>query len=235
MISKWVGCTLPAPLPSKAKAALPQEAKEKVLLSYKCNLIDEDIAAGHPDMGGILFGPPQAVKNAVFPGILVITRKQLLFIEQMQGIWNPKDEYNCREIIPLESIQAMSVFKHWKGGLRINVSYEESGGKHDRGFTGKKRVVLDDIKGIIEKHRSKRVKVFEEEKKKERIQVVLDFSFLKHQLEKGGITLTTIKCPNCSGDVQIPEHGDIFKCQYCGSKVKAVDIFERMKGLISSL
>lgn len=75
----------------------------------------------------------------------------------------------------------------------------------------------------------------EEEKRKSRIQYVIDFSFLKAQMERGGITLETVKCPSCGANVQLPAQGTFFKCSYCSSVIQSQDIFERMKGLLQGL
>ena len=81
---------------------------------------------------------------------------------------------------------------------------------------------------------SRRLEV-EEEKRKSRIQYVVDFSFLKAQMERGGISLESIKCPSCGANVQLPAQGSYFKCAYCGGLIQSQDVFERMKGLLHSL
>jgi len=72
-------------------------------------------------------------------------------------------------------------------------------------------------------------------KEKQTIQVILDFSSLRDIIkENGGIILSTYKCPNCTGMVDIPESGKDMICKYCGTSIKPVDIFEKIKGLVSS-
>jgi hypothetical protein len=73
----------------------------------------------------------------------------------------------------------------------------------------------------------------DKEKAKENVQVVFDFSSLKDELAKGGVVMTTCKCPNCNAMVDIPETGKVLICKYCGTPIKAVDIFEKIKSLIS--
>lgn len=70
------------------------------------------------------------------------------------------------------------------------------------------------------------------EKKKERVQIVLDFSSLKDYMEKGGLMMQTFRCPHCSAPVEFPEKGKTTKCDHCGSKIYARDIFEKIKELI---
>ena len=69
-------------------------------------------------------------------------------------------------------------------------------------------------------------------KEKECIQIVLDFSSLKDEMSKGGLVMTTYKCPNCSGMIDIPEAGKVLVCKYCSTPIKPVDIFEKIKTLI---
>lgn len=71
------------------------------------------------------------------------------------------------------------------------------------------------------------------EAEKSNIQILLDFSSLKDTMAKGGLVMTTYKCPNCNGMVNIPEAGKVLVCQYCGTPIKPVDIFEKIKGLIT--
>lgn len=46
--------------------------------------------------------------------------------------------------------------------------------------------------------------------------------------------MTTYKCPNCGGMVNIPEADKVLVCQYCGTPIKPVDIFAKIKALIST-
>jgi hypothetical protein len=71
------------------------------------------------------------------------------------------------------------------------------------------------------------------EKQQERFQIVLDFSSLKDVMAKGGLVMSTYKCPNCNGMINIPEDGKVLMCQYCGTPIKPVDIFEKIKSLIT--
>jgi uncharacterized Zn finger protein (UPF0148 family) len=71
-------------------------------------------------------------------------------------------------------------------------------------------------------------------KDKTNVQIIIDFSSLKDVMSKGGLVMTTYKCPNCNGMVNIPEAGKVLVCQYCGTPIKPVDIFEKIKSLIQS-
>jgi uncharacterized Zn finger protein (UPF0148 family) len=67
---------------------------------------------------------------------------------------------------------------------------------------------------------------------KEKIQIILDFSSLKDALSKGGIVMTAYKCPICNGTLDLPEAGKVLICKYCGTPIKPIDIFEKVKSLI---
>lgn len=74
----------------------------------------------------------------------------------------------------------------------------------------------------------------EMEKEKGSVQIILDFSSLKDVMSKGGLVMSTYKCPNCSGMVDIPEAGKVLVCKYCNTPIKPVDIFEKIKSLMQS-
>jgi DNA-directed RNA polymerase subunit RPC12/RpoP len=62
--------------------------------------------------------------------------------------------------------------------------------------------------------------------------VSLDFSSLQEAMGKGGIQMTTYKCPQCGGALALPDSGKLLKCKHCGTVVKPVDVFEKIKDLL---
>jgi DNA-directed RNA polymerase subunit RPC12/RpoP len=64
------------------------------------------------------------------------------------------------------------------------------------------------------------------------VQYILDFSFLKAEMEKGGLVVQSVKCPSCSAAIALPQTGSTTKCEYCGATVFAQDVFDRIKGLM---
>jgi hypothetical protein len=92
--------------------------------------------------------------------------------------------------------------------------------------------IFEEIKKTIEEATQNRTKEIHQEKTSKRIQVVLDFSGLKKTIEKGGIILTTFKCPSCNAMLPIPYHGKLLICEYCNVPIKATDIFEKIKSLL---
>jgi len=72
------------------------------------------------------------------------------------------------------------------------------------------------------------------QKEKRNVQIIVDFSSLKDVMVEGGIVMTAYKCPNCNGMVDLPEAGKVLMCKYCGTPIKPVDIFEKIKSLMQS-
>ena len=65
----------------------------------------------------------------------------------------------------------------------------------------------------------------------EPVMAMQNFSALKAMLTKNGLIMTVCNCPKCSGKVDIPENGKILVCRHCGTPIKPVDLFERIKSL----
>ena len=70
------------------------------------------------------------------------------------------------------------------------------------------------------------------EKEKANVQIILDFSSLKDVMSKGGLVMTTCRCPNCNVMLDIPEAGKVLVCKYCNTPIKPVDIFEKIRSLL---
>ena len=64
------------------------------------------------------------------------------------------------------------------------------------------------------------------------LNVNMDFSWLRSEMERGGLLLSTVKCPQCSGKLEIPTSGSFVTCKYCGSTIHAVDVFDKLKALL---
>jgi ribosomal protein S27AE len=72
----------------------------------------------------------------------------------------------------------------------------------------------------------------EREKRQDKVQVMLDFSFLKKYMEDGGLAMQALKCPECGASVQFPDAGSQAVCGHCGANIYANDIFRKIKDLI---
>ena len=80
-----------------------------------------------------------------------------------------------------------------------------------------------------------RVKELDEERRnapRRNVNITTDFSWLREFLQNGGYVVTSFKCPNCGGGIEIPKEGETTKCGHCGSIVHAVDVIKMIKELI---
>ena len=62
--------------------------------------------------------------------------------------------------------------------------------------------------------------------------VFINFSSIKEYLKNGGVVMQTFKCPGCGAALEFPDNVDTTTCQFCGNKIKAVDLFEKIRTLI---
>lgn len=60
----------------------------------------------------------------------------------------------------------------------------------------------------------------------------IDFSSIKEYLKNGGVVMQTFKCPGCGAALEFPDNVDTTTCQFCGAKIKAVDLFEKIKSIL---
>lgn len=59
--------------------------------------------------------------------------------------------------------------------------------------------------------------------------VIVDFARILEAARGRGIVLDTIECPSCKATVSLPRSGDTLRCEYCGSSIRAIDLFEKLK------
>jgi DNA-directed RNA polymerase subunit RPC12/RpoP len=114
------------------------------------------------------------------------------------------------------ALNKVSIADHQRGELMFSLYYAP----------------IDLIKPLIENAITLRKEEIASEKKREKIHVMLDFSFLRTYMEKGGLVLQKIKCPECYALISLPASGNTTNCQHCGSTVLAQDIYEKIKDLI---
>jgi len=158
-------------------------------------------------------------------GYLVLTNQRLLFLEE-HGVFGKS--YHQVLTIPLMKVGGISMggtfspFVCIADDMETHVFHIHEVGKSE--FEPFRQLIADQCR--------KRKEEIEAEKKKERVQVVLDFSSLKDYMEKGGLILQKTKCPECGAPMALPTTGNQTKCEHCGSIVYAQDIFEKVKSLI---
>ena len=105
-------------------------------------------------------------------------------------------------------------------------------------YTGKKlcQLCADEVFNGPVSSESKEALPDNQEKKKpqtENISVVIaDFASLTVFLKENGVIMSAYNCPKCSNMVDIPDKGKILICKHCGTPIKPMDIFEKIKSLI---
>ena len=158
-------------------------------------------------------------------GILALTNQRLLFLEA-HGIFGKS--YHQTLTIPLAKLGGISV-----GGTLIPfISIADDFENHIFHVIGVGKNEFPGFRQKIMECCQERREELEAEKRKERVQIVIDFSMLREYMEKGGLILQQTKCPKCNAPIPIPTSGNQVVCQHCGSTILAQDIFEKIKSLI---
>jgi DNA-directed RNA polymerase subunit RPC12/RpoP len=158
-------------------------------------------------------------------GFLVLTNQRLLFLEE-HGVFGKS--YHQTVTIPLTKLGGISMgglimpFISVSDDFQSHVFHISNVGKNE--FEPFKQLIIDECR--------KRKEEIELEKKKERVQLVVDFSMLKDYMEKGGLVLQKIKCPECGAPFTLPTTGNQTKCEHCGNTIYVQDVFEKIKSLI---
>ena len=185
---------------------------------------------------------------ATYPkGTLVLTNQRLKCIEpgdfEFSGsVFHKKmkaKSWNVREI-PLESIKEISfgkVDRHagFDFGADMYVFTEKTSFVFKHTSTNFLFKHAEKGKGVGEYLKEKLIGQMEERRKgleRKEQRVIIDFSFLKSYMEKGGVLLTTLKCPDCGAKIQLPKKGTQTICRYCGSTIYAENVFDKIKELI---
>ena len=159
------------------------------------------------------------------PGFLVMTSKKIVFMEE-RGVFSKSYYLDCA--VQLESIGGIAMGGMWMKYVSIGGATGENKyhleGINDKTFGGFRDTVLAQIQT--------RKQEMENERTREDVAVMLDFSILRDYMTKGGISVQSIKCPQCKAPLTMPENGNFVKCSYCGATVYASDIMDKVKQLI---
>jgi DNA-directed RNA polymerase subunit RPC12/RpoP len=221
--------------------ALPKELSGALVLKPKEHV--KGCWAGHTDNS--MFS--EMTWQSHGDGFLVLTDRRLVWVgREGKKRCSPIFEAGFESIRGVTAVSGefpyISITKESGSKTReVRFYVFQPGGKKRRvGLLGSREPYLDkkgmeDLKNMLANEVTLGLQAIEEEKRKSRIQYVIDFSFLKAEMEKGGVTVTTIKCPSCSAKLDVPSTGSMFKCKYCGNTIMAQDIFEKMKGFIKEL
>jgi len=166
------------------------------------------------------------------PGFLLLSTQRLLWLERrVSGLLKKVTSLLVVYEIPLREIRGISGdsgdSRNWHSPK--NISVVDNKGKNTFLL---QYAFLELFKPITGNAIEIRRKEIEAEKKKERLHVMLDFSFLKTYMEKGGIIMQVLKCPECGATIEFPKSGTETTCSHCGKTIYAQDIFEKVKSLL---
>jgi len=154
-------------------------------------------------------------------GYLVMTNQKLAFLEE-HGLFGKS--YHQTLTIPLENIQGVSQ----GGALYKFISITDDLGRHVFHLRAQFNEFRKAVMEAVKQRRQELAKA----KRKERVHVVIDFSSLRDYATKGGLTLQSIRCPECNAPAQLPDSGNQIECKHCGNMIYAEDIMEKIKALI---
>jgi hypothetical protein len=157
-------------------------------------------------------------------GFLVVTNQRILFACKLGML---SKEYAVNYGMNLENIVTVS---HGRFGFNDKLVILENDNQHRDFINPKIQSIIPTINLAVTERKNQ----LHTEKRRDHVQIILDFSSLKDIMAKGGLVMSTYKCPNCSGMVDIPEVGKMLMCKYCGTPIKPVDIFEKINSLIQS-
>ncbi|MGA3191254.1 MAG: hypothetical protein ABSD73_01925 [Candidatus Bathyarchaeia archaeon] len=197
------------------------EKGEKVVTSWRGNREITEKVVARGSFGRKKVEEAKERKN----GYLALTNQRLLFLEE-HGMFGKS--YHQVLAVPLMKVGGVSM----GGMLSPFVSIADDVETHMFHVSGVGKNEFEPFRQLITEQCRARKEEFEAEKKKERVQVVLDFSSLKDYMEKGGLVLQKTKCPECGAPMTLPKSGNQTNCEHCGSTVYAQDIFEKVKSLI---
>ena len=209
-----ISCVFLDKAPPEVANVVILEEGEKILKSWAGDV--EKIAKVITRQGAYIptFGVAE-VKEREY-GTLLLTNRRLIWVSQRGNSRNLEFE------IPLELIRGISSEEKGSSVRDTKMEYRF------RFY----RATNENFSALVKTEIQKRKKEIEEEKKRERVQVVMDFSFVNDYIAKGGLRLQTVKCPECGGRLKLPESGKQTVCEHCGNTVYAEDILQRIKDLI---
>jgi ribosomal protein S27AE len=209
---------MPKPKPEMAKVLLLEEGEE--ILTWW----DGDREVFHT---AVEKGRVERAK-ATQRGCVVLTSRRLFWVIK-RGVFG--ESYHPFHEIPLEAIKGVS----GGGTLSKYVSVTDSQGEnifHLRIPKISGNIDFIKFSPVLQSAIKARREEIEAKKRTERVHVLLDFSFLKDYMNKGRLSLETLKCPSCGAPVRLPESGNQLECKHCGSIIYAQDVFEKVKLLI---
>lgn len=158
-------------------------------------------------------------------GYLILTNQKMVFLEE-HGVFG-------KSYHPVMSIQLGKLGGVSMGGtLMPFISIADENGPNVFHLAGIGKNEFEGFRKYIADWCTYRKNELAAERRKDKVQVVIDFTGLKQYMANGGLVLQKTKCPECNAPLPLPESGNQIICQHCGSTILAQDIFEKIKGLI---
>ena len=210
---------------------------DPVILS--CIIIDKSELVLHSWTGNRLVpneryraGSGRAQPMMLQIGALLLTSRRLIWLERRRvGVLKPQINYQVAIDMPLESVKSVSAESgdsgDWDKTRKVSI-VSENGEKAFNLHGAYQELLRPMVENAIKQRRDE----IEAEKKRDKVHVMLDFSFLKSIMEKGGMVMQVLKCPECGASVEFPKSGNETVCTHCGKTIYAQDVFEKVKGLI---
>ena len=167
-----------------------------------------------------------------------------LFLTSERLVWLQNGIFTFE--VPLEDITSFAAASTYQGSSQAVIVLKSARRNVDSwlrlwlwyGTASNVEVALDPrafnrVRGMVFRQQQIKRERLQREKQQGRVQIVLDFSSIKDTLAKGGVVATTFNCPQCAGPLSLPDTGQQTTCKYCGATIKPVDLFEKIKSLVS--
>jgi hypothetical protein len=246
-------CTLDfngLPVPAPVRNAFQLLGSEKVVGLWRCRSFDEERSrAGHQSsmagVNGLDIAPLFAGADVKADGLLLLTNGRLVFLREsyrLDGLVRTNERaYSLTYVLDLAALVGLDSSD---GPLILKVKRDEVNFRRvilSRIFqVSPERLVTvgpipaDEAKADLQQLLDRYWKEVGE-RDGNTVQVLVDFSFLKDTLERGGIVLRSSKCPNCGSLIDLPEGGTSVRCEYCGGALQAIDVLDRLRALMGDI
>lgn len=63
--------------------------------------------------------------------------------------------------------------------------------------------------------------------------IIVDFAEIVKAIKGKGILLESIECPHCGAPLSLPKNGESVQCSHCNRTILALDVFEKLKNVLS--
>jgi hypothetical protein len=180
----------------------------------------------------LLYRSIMGLSTGMAPDAVMIVTNQRVIVASKNGMFLSKN-YSVSYTANLEDITSLAM---GKAGLVDTLMIMHTGQNIEfsdlNSFKPSIRALFPTFNTAISQKKNQIRLEQERIQSQQRVQIVLDFSALKDVMSKGGLVMTSYKCTNCGGKLEIPEAGQVLSCKYCGISIKPVDIFEKIKNLL---